>query len=75
VSKIIVTDDAVIIRDLEFANGLPTIDTGGRKLVFANNVIRNYEGVWDFKMGDESHIVGNLFVGKTTKSKKWWRFW
>jgi hypothetical protein len=59
VSKIIVTDDAVIIRDLEFAN----------------NVIRNYEGVWDFKMGDESHIVGNLFVGKTTKSKKWWRFW
>ncbi|MFD4474641.1 hypothetical protein ACFWPU_00790 [Streptomyces sp. NPDC058471] len=77
---IFVTDDTVTVRGLTFEGGIPVIDTGGRRLEFANNQVwtatdGEVPGAWaGWEFADGSTITSNVFLPRPTP-KKWWRFW
>ncbi len=73
-NSIIVTDDTVYIDSMSI-KGMPTIDTGGRGLIFTNNYVEVQPGeVTLFKKfcsnSTYETITNNIFAGPEPVAKK-----
>lgn len=76
-----VTEDSVIVENMHFAHGTPDIDTGGRHLIFRNNLVESdgpfpptVNGIKNHLNGGNATIINNIFRVKSRPKKPWWKF-